>query len=189
MDRTERIEIRLTPDEKQEIDEYLDEEKMYTDRSQMFRSLAKREIRGEDTTSIDIQEIVNGVEIAFSDLTESVEQINDRLADVEQQLERSDDIDALARDLYKAIIEVRSEEEMRQLEPVIRMPDEEAKIVSTPQIWAEYLDEDIVDVRRALGRALEYYPDLKYLTTEDGHRRYYRLNPTLDDEEEEMGGA
>lgn len=190
MDRTERIEIRLTPTEKQEIDDYLDDEGAYTDRSQMFRSLAKKEIRGDDTATIDAKEIVNAVEIAFSDLTENVEQVNDRLADVEQKLRQSeDDIDSLAHDLYDEMIEVGSEEQMRNLEPGLRMPSEEAAIVSTPQIWAEFFNEDLVDVRRALGRALEYYPDLKYLTTDDGHRRYYILDPSIERWEGQEGGA
>lgn len=181
MDRTERIEIRLTPDEKDEIDTHLDDG-IHTDRSQFFRALAKKEIRGEDSASIDTEEIVDAVEIAFSDFNENIEQVNDRLADVEQHLKRSDDIDNLACDLYKELPKAASEEQMRKMKPVIRMPSQEAQVVSTPQIWAEYFDEDIVDIRRVLGRAMEYYPDVKYLTTDDGHRRYYILDTTLTEE-------
>lgn len=181
-DKSEMIRVRVTPDEKQEIQDYLNETGEFPSMSRMLRTLAKQHIRtDEDTASIDPDEIVDAVEIGLSDVTEYLQNMDDRLANVEQKVSDEDEIDKLARELYDEIPVVKSEEEMRNLDSHVRLGDaDEAAIISTPDAWADFFDVDLPMIRRALARANDYYPDLHYYNIkEDGTRRYYVLDRTL----------
>lgn len=188
-ERSEMIKIRVTPEEKQQIKDYLEETGEFDGMSRFFRVLAHERMNtDDDTTSIDPEEIIDAMEVALSDVTEHLTRLDDRLADVEQKVSNEDEIDKLARELYDEIPVVESEDEMRDLKAVQRLePEEEMRILSTPEAWGEFFGVEVEEVRRALSRAQEYYPDLKFYRTREGPRRYYIERPNFNANREEGG--
>jgi hypothetical protein len=180
------------------LKEWLEETGAYPSVSMMFRALARERMEEteeqEATASIDPEEITNAVNVAMSDVTERLERIEDGLAHIDTAVQHEEDIEDLANDIVR---ELPVATDIKDLEPVYdivqdRAHDdtidyhEYARRVSTAAAWAKYLDADVNRVRRALARAVEWYPDVKYGHTpadEDNpdpmygdERRYYRTS-------------
>jgi hypothetical protein len=202
--RGERIEVRVTQEEKDEINEWLDETGQYGSMSRLMRSLALEHVRNDEEDderdAVDAEAIQNAVEIAMSDVTERLERIEDGLAhvDVAAGGATEESIDNLADDLARALgvypdgkmpsLYSLIEEEVVEAEgdPLESSGDalEVAQKRGTANAWATYLDADLNRVRRALARAVDWYPDVQYTfdnPSDDGRdsinpekRRYYR---------------
>lgn len=189
-DRTKTIKIRVTPDEKREYEEYIEETGEAPSASSWFRTLANERVSADDeaTADIDLESLTEAMEVALSDVHEQMETMANRMASLESNVHNDDDIDKLAREIYSHLPVMESPDEFPDpfLEVDINLADrdlEEAQKISTPSAWAKWFDKSEADIRRACARMLEYYPDARYFhekfedasgVVEAPARRYYK---------------
>lgn len=183
-DRTEHVGVRLTPEEREKFTEYIDDSNEFDHLSRFLRIAALRHIAREDEEqSIDPQRITEAVDSAVTPLTERLEQIEDHVLSIDSNVRDDDRIDKLARDIYSSLPVHDDETGLPELEEVGRHGDASdlalAQAISTPEMWSEYYDSDLQDVRRACARMQEYYPDVEFFRDEIGEPDIHI--PTHDD--------
>lgn len=184
-DRTEIIGVRLTPDEREQFEEYIDETNETGSLSRFFRIAAHRHMKtAQEDQSIDTDELHEVVESAVSPLYERIDQIENHLIEIDASTSDDDEIDRLARDIYSSLPVHSSPEEFPDFSKISQYEDPTdlslVKSISTPYLWAEYFEEDLPAVRRACARMLEYYPDVDYVedSTEKDSTEKPRQIPT-----------
>jgi len=167
-DRTEFVGVRLTPEEREEFENFLREEGEFNSMSRFLRVAAYRYIATSDEeASIDPEEIIDAVDSAVTPLSERLERVEDHVLSIDSNVTNDDKIDRLARDIYSSLPTHTTKKELPDFDDIgqFETPSDLAlaQAISTPDIWAQYYDEDLADVRRACARMLEYYPDVKYV--------------------------
>lgn len=110
-DRTEQVKFRVTPEFKTEIEQFIDE----SNEADSFASLCRTSLRHriyEEESSTDSDEISRSVEVALEPIEHELEELNDRLANVEQQVRAVDEesIDELANDIYQTLPEMTEDD-------------------------------------------------------------------------------
>lgn len=197
-ERDERIEIRVTQEEKDELREWIDDTGQYGSMSRLLRSVTLQHIRTDgDTESesveIDNENIQDAVEIALSPVTKRLERIENGLAQIDSTGGKEEEIDDLAQDIAMELPVASSVDELPPLYTVYQEsgydenqdPLEFAKKASTATAWSGYVDADLNRVRRALVRATESFPDVEFgvsVPEDDRYRvdgdprRYYRVS-------------
>ena len=168
-DRSETIGIRVTPEERDKFEKFLENSDEFDSLSRFLRTIAHRHIATSDETqSVDPEEIIDAVDSAIAPLSERLERVEDHVTSIDSNVRNDDKIDRLARDIYSSLPEHRSGDELpdsNQIDQYNNASDLAiAQAISTPYIWAQYYDEDHADARRACARMLEYYPDVKYVS-------------------------
>lgn len=168
-DRSETIGIRVTPEERDKFERFLDDSDEFDSLSRFFRTIAHRHIATSDETqSVDPEEIIDAVDSAIRPLSDKLERVEDHVTSIDSNVRDDDKIDRLARDIYSSLPEHRSGDELpnaNQIEQYNNASDLAiAQAISTPYLWAQYYDEDHADARRACARMLEYYPDVEYVS-------------------------
>lgn len=172
-DRSEIVGVRLTPTEREKFEDFLREEDEFDSMSRFFRVAAHRHIATADEDgSIDPEEIIDAVDSAVTPLSERLERVEDHVLSIDSNVTNDDKIDRLARDIYSSLPTHSDDDELPDFEEVgeFKTPSDLALVqaISTPDIWAQYYDEDLADVRRACARTLEYYPDVTYVQDKTG---------------------
>jgi hypothetical protein len=169
-DRSEFVGVRLTPDEREKFQSYVDESDEFSSLSRFFRVVAHRELATEDDQpTLDPQEVVQAVGDALTPLETQLDQIEDHVLSIDSSVRDDNKLDKLARDIYAALPIHESEDEFpgldkESLEKYANTSDLAlVQATSTPFMWAQYFDEDYTDIRRACSRMLEYYPDVNYV--------------------------
>lgn len=201
--RTETLKIRVTPEEKEDIIEYMEESQEAATISDFGRLVLRRYISDSDEeATIDTEEIIDAMDIALSDVHERLEKLDDHILAIEGRTSKEDEIDKLARNIYSALPVCETEDDLASMADVARLEDADdftlAQMLSTPNAWAQYYGIDETMARRACATMLEYYPDAHFVREEMGgthmdfgdrigevrisERRYYKT-------EGEAGGA
>lgn len=182
-DRDETIKARVTNSEKEKFEQFLEKSNEFDSMSRFIRTIAHSHIDkdDEDGHTIDTDELKSAVEDGLTSLESELNEISERLADVEQSVDVDDETASLANDIYEELLVITPSiddefEDIRDLDAgrVEAASEEKAKLDGSPQAFSELFAEDLNDVRRALSRAMELYPDVEYVTEENGMRRYYR---------------
>lgn len=192
--RDKSIRVRVTPDEKSEFEEYVEESREFNSLSDFLRGSAYREMSDTDDGSVDTDELVSVVESSFQDVTDDIDEIRRGLSVVKDNVLEDDEAQNLAAELYDAlpIHEDRSGFEWPWPDADSRMENgihiiergsvdsiQDARAWSDAEAWAEYFDESIERTQRALSLCLSQYPDVAVAEEEEpvsDHdlRRYYR---------------
>lgn len=174
-DLSEVVGVRLTPDEKQKFEDYVDDSDEFSSLSRFFRVVAHREVATEDDQpTLDPEEVVQAVDDALTPLATQLDQIEDHVLSIDSSIRDDDKIDKLARDIYAALPTHDSGDDLpaldkENLEKYANTSDFSlVQAISTPFMWSRYFGEDYEDVRRACSRMLEYYPDAEYVEAEIG---------------------
>ena len=166
-DRTEIVGVRLTPTEREKFEEYLTDSNEFDSMSRFFRTVAHRYVATEDEEqSLDPEKIIEAVDTAVSPLAERMDQIEDHVISIDSNVRDDDKIDKLARDIYSSLPTHADETELTDLDDIGQYANASdlavVQAISTPDMWSEFFDEELQDVRRACARMLEYYPDVKF---------------------------
>ncbi|WP_312910153.1 hypothetical protein [Natronosalvus caseinilyticus] len=174
-DRTETIGVRVTPAEREKFESHVEESDEFESLSRFLRIAAHRHIVTDDQpeASIDSGEIVDAMEVALSDVSERLEELDNRLAEIDASVRSSDEIQSLTHEI---ISNLPTEDELvdaMNMEPMSSTSLEAARSLSTVGAWASYFEVPEDKTRRALARAQEF-PDVKYIEGDYGYRRYYK---------------
>ena len=172
-DRSEFIGVRLTPEEHRKFTEYIEDSNEFDSMSRFLRTVAHRYIATDDEElSLDPEEIIEAVDTAVMPLSERLDQIEDHVVSIDSNVRDDDKIDKLARDIYSSLPVHDDETGLPNLDEVGQYANASdialVQAISTPEMWGEYYDEDLQDVRRACARMQEYYPDVKFARDELG---------------------
>lgn len=215
--RSERVTVKLTPQRKERWEEYAESESDYENLSDLVRLAVQKEMTGaldreaveELDISMNTESLKQTVETAMGDITTDLESIQTDIAEIQNEIKHNDDVQQLADDLAGQLPRTNSPDEFFDrhypANPNTRdLPefDQETGIEkreialqwSTPEAWAAYLNESVGEVRRALERAREYYPDVQVFehtwnttssepTGDLAGRRYYHLPDGYETEE------
>jgi len=176
-DRTELIKVRVTPDHHDEITEYLEETEEFGSLSTLGQHVLVQYVRddGDDSdqsVSIDSEDIIDAVDMGLSPVNERLEKIETELLEVQNLVQTDTEVRDLADQLYDNLLQVPDDDQT--IEDLTLLKPEEAALVGTPEAFAEEFGEDEGTVRRALDMADKMYPNVDYIVTEIGERRYYR---------------
>lgn len=166
-DRSETIGVRLTPEEREKFENFLEGSNEFDSISRFFRTIAHRYIETSDEDhSLDPQEIIEAVDTAVTPLEERLERVEDHVVSIDSNVRNDDKIDRLARDIYSSLPTHRDETGLPDFDEIDQYANASdlaiAQAISTPYMWSEYYNEDLADVRRACARMQEYYPDAKF---------------------------
>lgn len=164
-DRTETVGVRLTPDEREKFEQFLDNSNEFDSLSRFFRTVAHRYIATDDEDpSLDPEEISEAVESTLTPFAERLEQMEEHIVSIDSNVRDDDKIDRLARDIYSTLPTHSDETGLPDLDEVSKSGNGSdlaiVQAISNPYLWAEYYDEDLQDVRRACARMQQYYPDV-----------------------------
>jgi len=169
--RTEAIKTRVTENEKDMIDNYLKESGEFDSQSRLIRVLLHRHIKGDNKQDmeIDSDEIKSAVEDGVNSLEIQLNEMSDRIADVEQTVKTSDDISKLANDIYNQMLVLDDAidaefESIQDFEKLGSTHEEEAALTGSAKAFSDLFGEDENTIRRALARANDMFPDVKYIT-------------------------
>jgi hypothetical protein len=193
-DRSETIGVRVTPNEREKFEEYLETEegKEHTSVSDLMRTATHRIVSGDDGAEIDTDEIVRAVETSLSDVSEHLDSMDSTLTVLLDTVRDDDEIHSLAARIYEHLPAYRDESVFEWTEwnaarsEMEGLPDdprpkietlERARKWSDVRAWADYFDESQEKTQRALSVMLTQYPDsavAEHPTQEDPIRRYYR---------------
>lgn len=177
MQRTKTIKIRVTPGEKAEFEEHLEDTKESASLSSWFRYLGINRIESEDKTStaeIDPEQVTNAVEIGVSDLTERTEELAGEIALLENQVKPTSEIEELAKEILE-LLPIHPDNEPTPVDQITKGLDELEGVqqTTTPIAWSVYLDEPEPKIRRAL-KWLSEFPEVKSTKGSLGITRWYR---------------
>jgi len=169
--RTETIKFLVSESEKQDFEEYIENNPEYDSLSRFFRVLGHRELEGASDVEIDQNAIVDAVDVGVSDLREEIVTLSKQIDDIGAEVDSSDEIDKIARDLYGVLPQVSEEEfKAKSFDEIVHNYDVDSlsgiKRVSTASVWARYLDISVPKCRRGLVRCDEYFADVKFLEEE-----------------------
>jgi hypothetical protein len=175
MRRTKAIKVRVTPREKREFEQYLEDTREASSLSAWFRYLGIHRIEADDNTaSIDSEQIKIAVENGVSNLTEQIDDLAGEIALLENQVRPTSEIDELAGELLD-LLPVYPQGDLLPVED-INMGLHSLKGVqqtTTSGAWSVYLDEPESKIRRAL-EYLSDLPEVKSTQAFTGTRRWYR---------------
>jgi len=197
--RTETIKTRVSPKEKEMIEEYLEKSGEFDSKSRLIRILLHRHITNNkqdveiDTDEIksvidnsvgDLQTELNEIseriaDIGVGDLQTELNEISERIADIEHKVRNSEDISELANDIYNQMLVLDDSideefETIQDFEKLASTPEEEAAFTGSAKAFADLNGVNENTTRRALSRANDMFPDVKFVTERNGMRRYYR---------------
>jgi len=179
--RTETIKTRVTEKEKKMIDNYLNESGNFNSKSRLIRVLLHNHIKGDNQqdVNIDTDEIKSVIDESVGGLQKELNEISDRIADIEHKVRNSEDISELANDIYNQMLvlddSINEEfETIQDFEKLASTPEEEAALTGSAKAFADLNGVNENTTRRALSRATDMYPDVKFITEKNGMRRYYR---------------
>lgn len=178
-DRTELVQIKVTPDEKQKFQEYVESTNEFDSLSRMFRVLAHRHIETdgqERDATVDTEEIVDAVDIAVADVVERLERVEDKVAELDSSIRTDDEIGQLTHEIVSNLPIYESDDQIPKPTEIDQGGVEDlemAQQLSTVDAWADYFEISVDKARRALARAQEH-PDVKYVEGARGYRRYYK---------------
>jgi len=179
--RTETIKTRITEDEKNMVENYLEESNEFESKSKLLRVLLYRHIKEDDkqNVQIDTGEIKTVVEDSMDEIEIKLNKMSEKISDLEQTVKTSDDISKLANDIYNQMLVLDDSideefETIQDFEKIASAPEEEAALVGSAKAFSDLFGEDEDTMRRGLARANDMFPDVKYVTERDGLRRYYR---------------
>lgn len=183
--RQATIECRITTERKQQWKTYLEDTYEVDTLSDLVRLAVEKERNDAHDQSPDptdpsaIDRLDNRLDHVSTQLT----QIQTQLETLQSEAVSSEDaaVDQVVSTVRSSLIEVPDTETFRELGTIEGTdPAVEARIEGTPARFAEILDVELSQVRRALTKADEQYPDVQYIHGDDGQRRYYRCNPQAD---------
>jgi len=186
--RTETIKVRVTPGRKKEFERYLEMTGEFPSLSQLLRASATRHIREEEdggSGDVDADEIADAMETALTDVHERLERIEQEVNRVDSAVQPDEeDIEDLADDIAVQLPLLDSGEEFRGTREVMEEREQEGmseleftREMSTVEFWSGFVDADMNRTRRAIARAVQWYPDVKWTYDEAmGERRYYRTS-------------
>lgn len=180
--REKVVKLRVTKAEKQKFEDHVSKTNEYASVSQFLRTAAYNHLEAGDEQSVNVDEIKTAVEDGISGLEAELNSISERLADIEQTVQQDDEVTKLADDIYEELMiftdEIDDEyENIRDFDEArveASTAEERARLDGTPAAFAELFGEEVNQIRRALSRALDLYPDIEYVAEQDGTRRYYR---------------
>lgn len=179
-ERSTQVKFRVTPEFKAEIDQYVEESPDADSIAVLCRTCLRHKIHGDNDSGVEAaEEVRREVEDALDPVTEELERLRTRLADVEQAVGPADPtVRELADELYHNLPlyqEWKPIPELEGLEDAIYAPDTvgEAQQPSTAKAWANFFDVDEQQVRHAAAEMLKSYPDATYWD-DDGVRRFFR---------------
>jgi len=179
-DRTELIKVRVTPDQHEEIKDYLDETEEWGSLSTFGQHVLVDYVRNggddgdesrDEPVSIDTSDIMDAVEMGMSPINERLEQIERNMREMHEILHNDPEVRELADQLYENLIEVPDGQTIEDLSPI--HPDD-AFLIGTPEALGNEFGEDAGTIRRGLDLAEKLYPDIEYIVDDHGERRYYR---------------
>ncbi|QKY20674.1 hypothetical protein B4589_009885 [Halolamina sp. CBA1230] len=185
--RTEKIEVALTPAEKNELKDWVDATPDYSSMAMMLRTLAKKEMADDDgeqpAASIDEDTVEEAVESAITPLETRLERIEDSIADLDAVGQADDDLEDLAHAILTELPELDSPEDFESFHSIVSDDDlseddsyEYARRASTAEAWADYLDIDVSRARTALTNMVEWYPDAEYAIVDPVDDERYEIN-------------
>jgi hypothetical protein len=193
--RTDKIEVAVTPAEKNEIRDWVDANPDYTSMAMMMRSLTKHAMAdGEEeektqSASIDSEEVTEAVESALGDVHGRLERIEDSIAELDTGAQAHDDIEDLAHSVVEQLPVLEDPSEFESFYHIYSEAEnmdkrEMAQRSSTADSWASYLDIEVSRARTVLTNMVDWYPDAKYAYADPVNypqyemdtetRRYYR---------------
>lgn len=178
MDRTERIFIRVTPDEKERIEQAADDDPDVSSVSGYIRAAVRTYEAEDNEASVNTDNLVEAVELGLSPVQEELEQIQNRLASLEADAEQPDDeISRIAQEITAELPVHANASELPDLARDIPSTIEEgtrraARFLSNPEAWANYYEYDVTKVRKALALAHTWYPEVEYAEVNDTRRWY-----------------
>lgn len=192
-EKSERINLVVSPQKKEKWDEYADEHNEYSSTSDLIRTSVAREMAGQSTADgletdeleLKIAKVVDGVD----ELNARLENVENRLRSIENEATRDPDVDRLTGEVFNALPDERpgsrewSEEGQKRYDELTAAKsgepgasDEETARKRVKQ-WegsaddlAVALDEPEHHVREALEKLLADTPMVRQ--TDDG--RYYK---------------
>lgn len=183
--KSERVTLKVTPERKARWESYVDEDPEYDGLTDLVTLAVEREISGAlDRDAVRDLDLAVDFDLgALEDIDEHVREmaerlgrLDDRVADVEATIKTDDDISELARELYEELPSFRNAQGLDTKPDSEMTPDERLRHDSTPDAWANLYEVTTEDARRALSRATELFPDAEWTETDDGRRRYYRID-------------
>jgi len=178
--RTETIKTRVSPKEKEMIEEYLEKSGEFDSKSRLIRILLHRHItNNKQDVEIDTDEIKSVIDNSVGDLQTELNEISERIADIEHKVRNSEDISELANDIYNQMLVLDDSideefETIQDFEKLASTPEEEAAFTGSAKAFADLNGVNENTTRRALSRANDMFPDVKFVTERNGMRRYYR---------------
>ena len=191
--RSEVVGIRLTPEEREEFEEFIRETNEFDSLSRFFRVTAYRYMNTEDVeATVDQDEIIRAVDSSVTPIVERLDRVEEHVLSIDSNVTEDDRVDRLARDLYTSLPTHSSKSGLPDFDEVGQFdtPSDLALVqaISTPQMWAQYFEENLADVRRACARMLEYYPDVEFVedTTEDSDSNIPRHDDLKIDQSESV---
>lgn len=178
MARDAVIRIRVTDEQKEQMREFVENERWCSGFSDYFRGVIKADMKGElrGGADVDTGEIVGDIVEELEPLKQEVETVNEKVGVVMESVSESEDeVVELATELYELLpigqIPTLSAEtvinDRNLLSPTADLV--EVQRLSDPQSWALFLDESEDMVRRAFNYLREFYPDVgaMYVTQYD----------------------
>lgn len=213
-DREETITVRVTEDEKDQIDDYANsEDTRWKSVSDLLRGAAHREMSGEylhdeieevldAAEGADTDEIVESVEGSFAETRRKLEQMSSSIAKLETHLlheEGTQQLGKRLRDDWLAHYPPDANPEDIKVTQEANTPEERWSLMGTAGAIAKGIDgRDKNEVKRALQYAHETYPDVRRVHIKiddpdiDGLMRYYIEDASMsfeskEDIAEEMG--
>lgn len=184
--RTEHVGVRLTPDEYDKFEDYIESSNEFDSMSRFFRVIAHRTVATDDEedVSIDADEIIDAVDTVVSPIADRLEQVEEHVVSIDSNVRDDDMIDRLARDIYATLPTHSDASGLPALDELGRYESASdlaiAQAVSTPEVWAEYYDENLQDSRRAVARMQEYYPDVQIYRDETASEDQIQLHDDVD---------
>lgn len=142
--------------------------------------------------TIDQDEIIRAVGSSVTPLVERLDRVEEHVLSIDSNVTTDDKVDRLARDLYTSLPTHSSKSDLPDFDTVGQFdtPSDLALVqaISTPEVLAQYFEEDLADARRACVRMLEYYPDVEFVedTTEGADSNIPRHDGLSVDQSEGM---
>lgn len=192
--RDKAIRLRVTPDEKEEFEEYVQQSREFDNLSDFLRGSAYREMADSDDPSVETDELASLIESSLQDVMDGIGDTRTELSVIREHIVEDDEVQNFAAELYDSlpIHEDRSGFEWPWPEAESRVENgiqiverssidsiQDARAWSDAEAWAEYHDESVERTQRALSLCLSQYPDVAVAEEEEpvsdhNLRRYYR---------------
>lgn len=171
----------MTPNKKQRWEQAVDDNPEYDNLTDLVNLSVEREISGaldrDAVRDLDLDtSTLEDLDEHVREMAERLARVDDRVADIESTIKTDDDIAELARELYEELPPLKHVKEI-DVKPRSEMSaDERLRHDSTPDARTNLYEVSADDARRALARAVELIPDVEWTETDDGRRRYYRID-------------
>lgn len=185
MKRSESIEVRVTKKRKERWQKEVEKSNEVGNLSDLIRLSVVQKVNGIlDENAIDEipLDFDDGKMLEeMSELKKTNIKLVEEISDIKSRMGNSDEIAELSRDLEEIMIQVPSEDEFRKVEiHGMSLVDDEISIIGTAEAFAEYLNRDVGKIHQALSRSKRQNPNVEFIYSDSGARRYYKLNPKVD---------